>query len=156
LAVPPAEVIDSAPRRDYNAATVPHRPERCGVAQVNARMSDMPQVYQKYELLFTPHLISKLRDLRGEEWRKLIDYLAGLPETHPDALAFSMMMIRLNSCLTCEMDSYRAQRGCAMCARQTILSFKGTDRQLLQRYERARREIERQLEGKQALLDQTD
>ena len=116
-------------------------------------MNELPRVYHKYELLFTPHLIAKLRDLRGEEWRKLIDYLSSLPDTHPDALAFSMMMIRLNSCLTCEMDSYRAQRGCAMCARQTIISFKGTDKQLLQRYERARREIVRQMEGKEALLE---
>ena len=91
-------------------------------------MNELPQVYQKYELLFTPHLVPKLRDLRGEEWGKLIDYLSTLPETHPDALAFSMMMIRLNSCLTCEMDSYRAQRGCALCARQAILSFKAISR----------------------------
>ena len=104
-------------------------------------MNELPQVYQKYELLFTPHLISKLRDLRGEQWRELIDYLSALPETHPDPLAFSMMMIRLDSCLTCEMDSYRAQRGCAMCARQAVLSFKGTDRQLIQRYQRAKRDI---------------
>jgi hypothetical protein len=33
------------------------------------------------------------------------------------------------------MDSYRAQRGCAVCAQQTIISFKGTDKQLLKRYE---------------------
>ncbi len=116
-------------------------------------MNELPQVYQKYELLFTPHLIVRLRDLRGEEWRKLIDQLSTLPETHPDALGFCAMMIRLNSCLTCEMDSYRAQRGCAMCARQTIISFKGTDRQLLQRYERARKEMVRHLEGKVALLE---
>ena len=107
----------------------------------SAGMNELPQVYQKYELLFTPHLISKLRDLRGEQWRELIDHLSALPETHPDALAFSMMMIRLDSCLTCEMDSYRAQRGCAMCARQAVLSFKGTDRQLIQRYQRAKRDI---------------
>lgn len=110
-------------------------------------------MYQKYELLFTPHLISQLRGLRGEEWKKLIDYLSTLPETHPDALAFSMMMIRLNSCLTCEMDSYRAQRGCVLCARQTILSFKGTDRQLLQRYERARKEIARLLKEKMPVAE---
>ena len=80
-------------------------------------MDDLPQVYRKYELLFTPHLGPELRDLRGEEWRRLIDYLSTVSETHPDALAFSLMMIRLGSCLTCEMDSYRAQRGCALCAR---------------------------------------
>ena len=112
---------------------------------VSVAMSDLPQVYRKYELLFTPHLIPELRDLRGEEWRKLIDYLSPLPETHPDALAFALMMIRLNSCLTCEMDSYRAQRGCILCARQSVISFKGSDRELIQRYERAKKEINRYL-----------
>lgn len=115
-------------------------------------MNELPQVYQKYELLFTPHLISKLRDLRGEQWQELIDYLSALPETHPDALAFSMMMIRLDSCLTCEMDSYRAQRGCAMCARQAVLSFKGTDRQLIQRYQRAKRDIKWHLKAAKSRL----
>jgi hypothetical protein len=104
-------------------------------------MSDLPQVYRKYDLLFTPHLISQLRNLRGEEWATLIDHLTALPEIHADTLAFSMMMIKLGSCLTCEMDSYRAQRGCAMCARQTIISFKGSDKQLLKRYEKAQQKV---------------
>lgn len=108
-------------------------------------MSDLPQVYRNYDLLFTPRLIPQLRNLRGDEWAKLIDKLSPLPETHPDALAFAMMMIKLGGCLSCEMDSYRAQRGCATCARQTILSYKGSDRQLIQRYENARRLIDKQL-----------
>jgi len=116
-------------------------------------MNDLPQVYRKYELLFTPHLIPELRDLRGEEWGKLIDYLLTLPESHPEALAFSLMMIRLGSCLTCEMDSYRAQRGCALCARQSVLSFKGTDKELIQRYERAKKEVSRYFEVNEPPLE---
>jgi hypothetical protein len=108
-------------------------------------MSDLPQVYRKYDLLFTPHLIPQLRNLRGEEWARLIDQLTGLPETHPEALAFSLMMIHLGNCLSCEMDSYRAQRGCAMCARQTIISFKGSDKQLLKRFEKARQVVAKNL-----------
>lgn len=100
-------------------------------------MKDLPQVYRKYDLLFTPHLIPQLRNLRGEAWANFIDHLAKLPEIHPDTLAFAVMMIELGGCLPCEMDSYRAQRGCAMCARQTILSFKGNDAQLLKCYEKA-------------------
>jgi len=114
-------------------------------------MSNLPQVYRKYDLLFTPHLIHQLRNLRGEEWAKLIDYLSALPETHPDALAFAMMMINLGGCLTCEMDSYRAQRGCAMCARQTIISFKGNDQQLMKRYEKAREVVAKKLSEQQQL-----
>jgi hypothetical protein len=101
-------------------------------------MNDLPQVYGKYDLLFTPRLIPRLRNLRGEEWAKFIDSLSTLPETHPDALAFCLMMIQLGSCLSCEMDSYRAQRGCAVCAQQTVISFKGSDKQLIKRYEHAR------------------
>jgi len=109
-------------------------------------MSNLPQVYGKYELLFTPHLIPNLRNLRGPEWAELIDSLTGLSETHPDTLAFAMTMIYLGSCLTCEMDSYRAQRGCASCAQQTVLSFKGVDKQLIKRYENARKTLSDQLE----------
>ena len=104
-------------------------------------MNNLPQVYRKYDLLFTPHLIPKLRNLRGEEWAKFVDQISALPHLHPDALAFAMMMIKLGGCLPCEMDSYRAQRGCAMCAKQTILSFKGSDKQLLKRFETARRVV---------------
>jgi hypothetical protein len=106
-------------------------------------MPEGPILYRRYELLFTPHLIAGLRDLRGEEWAKLIDYLSSLPDTHPAALAFSLMMIRLGSCLTCEMDSYKAQRGCAICSRQTITSFKGTDEELIQIYRQAQEDVER-------------
>src|SRR5262245_49695009 len=104
-------------------------------------MSSLPQVYRKYDLLFTPHLIPQLRNLRGEEWAMFIDYLSALPETHPDALAFSLLMVNLEGCLPYDMDSYRAQRGCAVCARQTILSFKGSDKQLMKRYENARKSV---------------
>lgn len=110
-------------------------------------MSNLPQVYGKYELLFTPRLIPRLHNLRGEEWANLIDSLVPLPDTHPDALAFAMMMINLGACVTCEMDSYRAQRGCAFCAQQTILSFKGNDKQLIKRYEAMRQQFYEQLES---------
>jgi hypothetical protein len=108
-------------------------------------MSDLPQVYRNYELLFTPPLIPLLRDLRGEKWARLIDDLSKLPPTHPAALGFSMMMIELGGCLSCQMDSYRAQRGCAACARQTILSFKGSDAQLFKRNEQACQFVRQQL-----------
>jgi len=109
-------------------------------------MSHPAQAYSKYELLFTPHLIPTLRNLRGKEWEGLVDTLSDLPETHPDALAFSLMMIDLDGCLTCEMDSYRAQRGCAQCARQAVLSFKGSDIQLIRQFDKAKVEINKKIE----------
>jgi hypothetical protein len=99
------------------------------------------------ELLFPPRLIPDLKDLRGEKWRELVEHVAPLPETHPDTLAFCLMMIRLNSCLNCVSGSYRFMRGCELCAQQTIARFQGTDEELIEEYERAKRDLERYAEG---------
>ena len=56
----------------------------------------MGMLAPKAEILFPPKLIPQLRDLRGDEWRQLIDRVAKLPETHPDSMAFSLLMIRLD------------------------------------------------------------
>jgi hypothetical protein len=98
-------------------------------------------MYATNELMFPPRVIPTLRDLRGPDWRRLVDRVAGLPEEHPESLAFTLMMIRLDGCLECETDSYRAMRGCAMCAMQTLRRYKGSDRDLLTRYNQALAEI---------------
>jgi len=95
------------------------------------------------EMLFPPRLIVELKDLRGEEWRALVERVAALPETDPDALAFSLMMIRLDGCLTCFSGSYRFMRGCYLCAQQAVARFQGTDEELQQLYARARRDLGR-------------
>ena len=78
-------------------------------------------------MLFPAHLISNLRSLRGEEWRALVDRVAALPETHPDSLAFVLMMIELDGCLRCNSNNYKFLRGCFLCATQTVQSYKGSD-----------------------------
>ena len=93
------------------------------------------------ELLFPSYAIAPLRGLRGPEWNALVKRVAGLPETHPDSLAFSLMMMRLDGCLTCETDSYKAMRGCAQCAIQTIRRFKEGDEDLLQYYQEAQADV---------------
>ena len=100
-------------------------------------------MYPDSEILFPVRCIPELRNVRpGDTWRKLIDRLAQLPETHEDVLAFSLMMIRLSNCLTCDLDSYRASLGCCQCARRTIQSFKGNDTALAARMEEARAELQ--------------
>jgi hypothetical protein len=99
------------------------------------------------ELLFPPRLIPDLRDLRGEEWRDLVDAIVALPETHPDVLAFCLMMIRLNSCLGCVSGSYRFMRGCELCAQQTIARFQGTDEELISMYEQAKDDLSHYADG---------
>ncbi len=93
------------------------------------------------EMLFPARVIPSLRALRGENWCHLVDQVATQPETAPDVLAFSLMMIRLNNCMTCHADSYRAMRGCTLCAQQMITRFKGTDDDLISRWQAARADI---------------
>lgn len=94
-------------------------------------------MYTDNELLFPNYVIPSLRDLRGPKWRDLVDHIAPLEETHVETLAFMLMMIRLNGCMSCETDSYRAMRGCTACAHQTLRRFKGSDEDLLDLYETA-------------------
>ena len=69
-------------------------------------------MYAQNELLYPHRITPELRSLRKQEWQALIDRVSSLPESHEEVLAFSMMMVRLNGCLACETDSYRAMRGC--------------------------------------------
>lgn len=111
-------------------------------------MSDLHDyvAHTKAELLFPAHLISSLRELRGPEWQALVDRVSALPETHPDSLAFVLMMIELDGCLRCNSNNYKFLRGCYLCATQTIQSYKGSDSELLRIYERVRKDLTQHLE----------
>jgi len=104
-------------------------------------------VNPRTELLFPPHLIPALADLRGDDWRELVERVASLPETHPDTLAFCLMMIRLNACLGCVSGSYRFMRGCELCSQQTIARYQGTDEELIALFYQAKEDLEQYAEG---------
>jgi hypothetical protein len=87
--------------------------------------------------MFPPSVIPALRDACGPAWRGLVDKVAALDDTHPESLAFSLMMIRLDGCLDCETDSFRAMRGCAACALQTVRRYRTNERELLRLYQAA-------------------
>ncbi len=99
-------------------------------------------MYTNNELMFPPSVIPLLRDQRGPEWQKLVDRVLTLEEDHPEMLAFVLLMIRLDGCLECETDSYRAMRGCNNCAIQTLRRLKMSDRELLKHYKTALKDVE--------------
>ena len=99
-------------------------------------------MYVNTEILFPPSVIPTLRDASGPAWRGLVERVAPLADTHPESLAFSLMMIRLDGCLECETDSFRALRGCAACALQTVRRYRKNERELLRRYQAALRDVE--------------
>ena len=98
------------------------------------------------EVLFPPRVLRSLRHLRGVAWQQLVEHVMQQPESAPAMLAFSLLMIRLDGCLTCQADSFRAMRGCTACAQQAISRFKGSDEDLVQLWETAYSDIIRWLE----------
>lgn len=98
-------------------------------------------MYTDNALLIPRHVIPSLANLRGPEWRQLVERVAALPEQHEDTLALMLMMIRLNGCIGCETDSYRAMRGCSACAHQMLRRYKGSDAELLEMFQQARRDV---------------
>lgn len=98
-------------------------------------------MYTTNAVLFPHHIIPNLRDLRGPEWAELVDRVAPLPECHEEKLAFMLMMINLNGCLSCETDSFRAMRGCLACTEQTLRRYKGSDADLLEAFNKALVEV---------------
>jgi hypothetical protein len=95
------------------------------------------------EILFPMRVAPNLRDLRGESWRKLVEGVMSESEASLNQLAFSLLLVRLSGCLTCHTDSYRAMRGCTICATQVIRRFKGEDKDLLILFEQARKDVRR-------------
>ena len=98
-------------------------------------------MYSRCEILFPHSRVSGLKKLKGEEWRELTEYIATLPETHEDALAFSHMMIKLCDCLNCDLGSYKAALGCAACSQRTINALRDTDQQLVRRFNKSHAEV---------------
>lgn len=98
-------------------------------------------MYTQNEIMFPAYVISELGDSRGPLWRALIERVLSLEESHEEVLAFMLMMIRLNGCMECETDSYRAMRGCSACTLQTLRRYKGPDEELLASYELALEDV---------------
>lgn len=83
------------------------------------------------ELLFPMRVIPKLRELRGGAWRDLVDHVMNSETPVEEKLGFVLMMVELCSCSTCNSYSYRAMRGCTVCASSTIQRYREDDQVLI-------------------------
>jgi hypothetical protein len=93
------------------------------------------------EILFPMRVTPNLRNLRGEAWQRLVERVLTEQDASLNQLAFSLLLVRLSSCLTCHTDSYRAMRGCTICATQVIRRYKGEDAELIALFEQARQDV---------------
>jgi hypothetical protein len=93
------------------------------------------------DLLFPSRAIEPLRKLRGERWENLINDLVELEPESLDRIAFVLLMVKIGGCTTCQSDSFRAMRGCVLCASNTIKRYKGNDQSLIDLYNEAKKDI---------------
>jgi hypothetical protein len=101
----------------------------------------MKTVYFRAELLFPHESVPALMDVGNGQWESLVKRVADLPETHEDALAFSLMMIRLCGCLRCNPGSYKASLGCSACGRRIIGMNRESDDDLIGYFRKARDDL---------------
>ena len=97
------------------------------------------------ELLYPMRVTPNLKNIRDEEWNSLIDRIVSKECSPKEHLAFTLMMVRLDGCINCNTDSFRAMRGCTQCARQNIKRFRGNDSELLDQFDQATIEVEKYL-----------
>ena len=101
------------------------------------------------ELLFPLRVIPHLAGLRNSPWRDLVERVSSTDVSEVEQYAFVLMMTRLGGCVTCNADSFRAMRGCTVCANQTIRRFRGSDKDLLEQYAQCKKEVENFIKKRQ-------
>ncbi len=98
-------------------------------------------MYPKSELLFPHDSLADLRDPQDARWDAMIQRATALPESHPDNLALTLMLVYWCQCPTCTMGSYKATLGCSACAQRAVTANRDEDGRWLDEFEAARNEV---------------
>lgn len=94
------------------------------------------------ELLFPLRVVPFLGGIRGADWQALLDKVSAPNVTAVDQVGFVLLMVRMGGCVGCNADSFRAMKGCTLCARQNIKRHRGTDQEMLELFEQTCKEAE--------------
>lgn len=103
--------------------------------------------HEDTEILFPHRVIPDLHGQRGEAWDELVEKVQDQDGEAPDTIAFVLMMARVNGCVNCNADSFRAMKGCTACAQDSVRRHRGSDKQLQGMFEKARKEVDEILNG---------
>jgi len=93
------------------------------------------------ELIFPIRVASALRDLHGAGWRRLADRVAKAPPDSKEAISFVLAMARIDGCQTCNADSFRAMKGCTLCAQDAVRRYRGGEKALVKMVEKAAKDL---------------
>jgi hypothetical protein len=97
---------------------------------------------QDTEVLFPLRVIPTLGGAHGAEWRKLVEHVQSADCRPEEQAAFVLMMVRACGCVGCNADSFRAMRGCTLCAKQNVKRNKGGDREMVENYRQVLNEVD--------------
>jgi hypothetical protein len=100
------------------------------------------------ELLFPLRVVPALSDLRGSECQVLLKQVCSPEASLAEQMGFVLMMVRIDGCVGCNADSFRAMKGCTLCARQNLKRYRGSDKEFVELFEQTRKEVELYLEKK--------
>jgi hypothetical protein len=95
------------------------------------------------ELIFPLRVAPALRALHGPDWRKLVDRAAKAAPDSKEAVSFVLAMARIDGCQTCNADSFRAMKGCTLCAQDAVRRYRGGEKTLVKMVEKARKDLEK-------------
>lgn len=91
-------------------------------------------VKSRVSSLFPSILLPKLAHVYGRKWARLVNRVAGLPETHPEHLAYTLMIRRLAHLTGSHHASVCVVPGCVNCAIAVLECYDGSERDLIDEY----------------------
>lgn len=98
--------------------------------------SNIQMLNQETELIFPVRLLNGIKNLRGTGWKSLIEETTENDFDLIKKVTLTLLMAKLCGCITCNADSYRANRGCKICSQQAIRRLKISDNDLESMYKR--------------------
>lgn len=97
--------------------------------------------------LFPMGVLPYLGRDRGRRWARLVEHIAKLPETHPEHMAYTLLVRRLAHHVRCTGGGLCVIPTCMTCMREILEHYKGSERDLMELYRHALVEVEDVLAG---------
>lgn len=101
-------------------------------------------IYQdESQMIFADWMVSSLDTFGVPLWQNFFEQVSESPSDSLERKAFVLMIAKLDSCETCNADSFRALRGCVRCVEQNISRMREKPQELLDLFEKAMEEIKK-------------
>jgi hypothetical protein len=98
-------------------------------------------LYLEQQALYPEGSLRRLGASIGRSWQELVEWVSTLPEVHPEAMAFGLMIRRLHHSLGLGSSVHGFSPTCKSCAAETVAHFHGNEAELLAAYDKALTEI---------------